>query len=110
MTFHVSLTDGVHADIRTILSWIDQRSHAGALAWHRSWQETLRSIREHADQFGTAPESDDHAESIQQAIFKTRRGRPYRALFVIRDRDVYVLHIRGPGQNLLGPDEVRTPG
>ena len=105
MSFQVSVTEGA----TFILRWIEERSAAGAASWYRVWQKVLRSLRERADKFGVAPESDDHPEVIFQVVFKTRRGRPYRALFAIRDSEVFVLHVRGPGQNLLGKGEVRQP-
>jgi hypothetical protein len=40
-------------------------------------------------------------------IFKTRRGRAYRALFLIRGDVVFVLHVRGPGQRPLEPGELK---
>src|SRR5579864_8085050 len=107
MSFHASVTDGASSDIRSILQWIDERSPAGALAWHRAWKNVLQSLRDRADKFGVAPESEDHPEVIRQIVFKTRRGRPYRALFIVRDSDVFVLHVRGPGQNLIDPGGIR---
>lgn len=109
MNFFVSLTEGAGSDIRAVLRWIDERSPAGALVWYRRWQDVLQTLRERADKFAVAPESQGRPEIIRQAVFKTRRGRPYRAPFMIRDQNVFVLHVRGPGQNLLGPDEVREP-
>ncbi len=58
---------------------------------------------------GQAPESEYVVEEIRQFFFKTRRGLRYRALFSISGVKIYVLHVRGPGQELLGPDELRTP-
>jgi plasmid stabilization system protein ParE len=109
MSFQVSLTDGASSDVRTILRWIEERSPAGALSWYRAWQKVLQSLHQQADKFGVAPESEDHPETIFQVVFKTRRGRPYRALFILRDSHVFVLHVRGPGQNLLGHGEIRKP-
>ncbi len=109
MSFEVSLTDGATSDVRAILRWIEERSPAGALSWYRAWQKVLQSLRGRGDKFGVAPESEDHPETIFQVVFKTRRGRPYCALFVIRSRNVFVLHVRGPGQRLLAPDEIRKP-
>lgn len=56
-----------------------------------------------------APENDDHEEEIRHILFKTRRGKTYRAIFIIRTDTVFVLHIRGPGQDLTEPDELRFP-
>ncbi len=106
MSFHVHLTDSASADLRAILGWIAERSPAGSEAWYRRWLEVLDSLKERTDSYGLAPESEDHTEQIRQVIFRTKRGRPYRALFVLRDKEVFVLHVRGPGQRLLRPDEL----
>ena len=109
MSFDVSVTEGSADDIREILQWIDDRSRPGAISWLGEWRRLLHSIRARADHFGLAPESHDHPEPIRQALFKTRRGRSYRALFVIRDINVFVLHVRGPGQDVLRSGEIRKP-
>ena len=109
MTFSVWVTAGAQSDVRLILHWLSERSPAGADAWYHRWLETLDQLQRRADSAGLAPESEDHPEAIRQVLFKTRRGRNYRALFVIRDRDVFVLHVRGPGQDYLRPEEIRSP-
>ncbi len=50
---------------------------------------------------GLAPESELFPEEIRQYFFKTRRGRPYRLLITITNSQVQLLHVRGPGQDLL---------
>ena len=107
MTVRVHLTDAAIADIGAILRWIEERSVPGSEAWYRRWLEVLDSLRERADVFGLAPESEDHPEPIHQVLFKTKRGRRYRALFSVRENEVFVLHVRGPGQRLLRPDELK---
>jgi hypothetical protein len=69
----------------------------------------LREIEERADRFGIAPESDDNSEVIRQAIFKTRSGSPYRAPFLVRNQDVYILHVRAPGRDNVGAEDLRLP-
>ncbi len=56
-----------------------------------------------------APEDEDHEDRIRQAIFKTRKGLPYRALFVQRPEAVYIIHVRGSGQDQLDIDELSLP-
>jgi plasmid stabilization system protein ParE len=104
MTFRVQLTDAATADVRAILRWIEERSPAGAEAWYRRWLEVLQSVSQRAEAFGLAPESEDHPESIRQVVFKTKHGRPYRALFAVRGAEAFILHVRGPGQELLRPE------
>ena len=107
MTFRIRLTAAANSDIRAILHWIAERSPAGAESWYQSWLGCLGNLVDGADRFGKAPESEDHSEPIYQALFQTKHGRKYRPLFAIRSAEVFVLHVRGPGQRPLRPDELR---
>jgi len=86
--------------------WIGDRSPEGAETWYLRWEQVAQSLGKWADTYGPAPESEDHAETIYQALFKTRRGRNYRALYVIHGSEVLILRIRGPNQDNLTPDEI----
>ena len=108
MTFRVNLTDAARDDVRAILRWIENRSEAGALTWYRRWLQVLNTLESRADSLGLAPESEEHSEPIHQVIFKTKHGRPYRALYILRERNVFVLHVRGPGQDFFRSENVRT--
>jgi hypothetical protein len=44
---------------------------------------------------------------VRQALFKTRRGRVYRALFFIESTDVFILRVRGAGQAPVLPNEIK---
>lgn len=109
MSFRVDLTSRAERDVDAILGWIHERSPQGAATWYRRWNEVLRSLLANAGSCPLAPENDDHDEEIRHIVFKTRRGRRYRALFVIRDSRVFVIHVRGPGQNVMSREEVRLP-
>lgn len=109
MSFKVILQPKAQRDVDHILAWLCERSPSGAAAWNRRWREVLERLQESADGCGLAPEDEDHGETIRNVIFKTRRGLPYRALFVIRDDRVHVIHVRGPGQDLVKPDDIGLP-
>jgi plasmid stabilization system protein ParE len=109
MNVPVNLTSRAKRDIESILRYVQTRSQQGADAWYRRLAEILESISRSPVSFGLAPEDEDHAELIRQAIFKTRKGLPYRALFVQRPEAVYVIHVRGSGQDQLDVDELRLP-
>jgi plasmid stabilization system protein ParE len=94
------------ADIDSILTWLADRSHTGARSWHRALEASLDWLETNAPSCGLAPENDLFPEEIRQHFFKTRRGRPYRLLFTIAGRQVRLLHVRGPGQDLVEPDAV----
>jgi hypothetical protein len=65
----------------------------------------LRVLRAHASPFSRnpyvaalAPENEFVAREIRHIVFRTRHGRPYRALFTIVGNEVRILRVRGPGQ------------
>ena len=109
MRFTVSLTPTAKQDVRSIVKWIEQRSRTGAERWYRRWLEVIEHLKDSADRLSLAPENEDHEVNIQQILFKTRRGLPYRALFVIRESEVTVLCVRGPGQDLVSGDDLELP-
>jgi hypothetical protein len=79
----------------------------GAIAWRERWEQVLDQLRTGPLECGLAPESARYEAEVRQLLFKTRRGRTYRALFTVVGRGVYILHVRGPGQNLLRPGQLR---
>jgi plasmid stabilization system protein ParE len=109
MTYPVFLTSRAVRDIDGILSWIAERSTQGAIAWARRWDDVVDQLGQHPRSFALAPEGERHHADIRQVIFKTRKGSPYRALFVVRDDRVFVMHVRGPGQDPVALDELYLP-
>jgi plasmid stabilization system protein ParE len=103
MPFAVVLLPHAEIDLEQILSWLNQRSPRGAKLWLNRWNEALQSLEDSADRCGEAPESERHTHRIQQFVFRTRKGNPYRIIFSIRENVVYIIHIRGMGQAIL-PD------
>ena len=106
MTFQVYELRRAQADVRSIAHWLAERSPQGARAWLRAYDDMLQRLEQLASSYGPAHESDDCELDVRQALFKTRRGRVYRALFVIEGQEVYLLRVRGPGQAPVQPDEL----
>ena len=96
-------------DIDDIITFLVDRSPAGAERWCDRWDEVIATLADDASKFAPAQESERHGGNIRQVMFRTRYGRVYRALFVIEDDTVHVLHVRGPGQDLLPPDGITSP-
>jgi plasmid stabilization system protein ParE len=105
MTHNVELTRRAEVDVDGILGWLRERSPQGAAAWC----EVLDKLRKQPTAYGLAPEDTDRQDEIRHVVFKTRRGRRYRALFMIRNQTVFVLHVRGPGQDVVRTDELEVP-
>ncbi|MDY0168366.1 MAG: type II toxin-antitoxin system RelE/ParE family toxin [Thermoguttaceae bacterium] len=106
MTFHIHELRRAQADITNIAHWLVERSTQGAKAWLDAYDEMVGRLKHQADSCGAAMEHESFDLDIRQSLFKTRRGRVYRALFLIEGPDVYILRIRGPGQAPVEPDQL----
>jgi plasmid stabilization system protein ParE len=106
MKFTAHLLWRAERDLDHIVTWLNERSPQGAADWLRAWDRTFAILESSADKYGTVPENEDQELEIRQILFSTRKGRDYRALYTIQGDQVYVMHIRAPGQDLLAPEEL----
>ncbi len=107
MSFIVRELPKARRDKHSIFGWLNERSPAGAMAWLEAYDSLLERLKQDAASFGLAAESEDCEFEIRQGLFKTRRGRVYRAMFFIEGQDVYILRVRGPGQAPVNPEDIR---
>ncbi len=94
-------------DKHSIFRWLYERSPAGAFTWLDAYDSLAERLKQDAATFGLAPESANCEFEVRQALFKTRRGRVYRALFLIEGTEVFILRVRGPGQAPVIPQEIK---
>ena len=104
MKFQVLVLRQADADIDSIVTWLMNRSPSGARSWHRALEAAFDWLEVNAASCPPAPENDFFPEEIREHLFKTRRGRPYRLLFTRVGKQVRLLHVRGPGQDLVRPE------
>jgi plasmid stabilization system protein ParE len=109
MTFDVITLRAAERDCNRILEYIVARSRAGAEAWARAFDKVLAHLEDHADSCPVAAENEYVDFEVRETLFKTRRGLIYRILFTIRENQAILLHVRGPGQDLLTAMEIRDP-
>lgn len=98
MNFTVRELSKARADKRDILEWLLNRSRTGARAWLSAYDNAVERLKTTANSCGEADENSELDTDVKQALFKTRRGRTYRILFLIESSQVYILRVRGPGQ------------
>ena len=108
MTFEVRVLGRGQADIEDIYQWLRQRSPTGAAAWYAALVATLDQLAEFPAACPPAAEAREMGMDLRQELFRTRRGRTYRILFMIVGAEVRVLRVRGPGQRPVAEREVRT--
>lgn len=106
MTYRVTLSRRAERDIRTIRDWIKARSVSGASRWLDVLEDALLQLPLVAATCVAAVEAVEIGLDLRQRIFKTRRGHPYRLVFLIRNETIQVLAVRGSGQDLLQPDDI----
>ncbi len=105
MSFRVVVVPKAKLEMEEMLGWVAQRSPAGAGRLRESFERALQSLADQPHLRALAPEAALVNRDVRQILFKTRKGRTYRALFEIHEDEVRVLHVRGPGQELLGEDD-----
>ena len=102
------MTSAGNLDLEGCYAYIMKRSPRGAAAWTNAFQvQVLDALSTDPHAYELAPESRDHSVEIRQKLFRTRQGRSYRALFTIQGHEVFVIHIRGPGQDLIPPADLQ---
>jgi plasmid stabilization system protein ParE len=108
MTYRVEPTAQAEADIDRIFVWLSKRSLNGARRWYESLWESAERLKTSPRSCGLAPENDRFDEELRHMLFGTKRGRTYRALFVIRGDIVRILCVRGPGERPVKPKDIET--
>lgn len=105
MNYKLVVSDEAEHKANRIYQWLAERSPEGANRWYAAFRAVLHDIERNPRGFGLAPEDELVPEELRQALFKTRKGRTYRAVFMLFGEEVSVVHVRGPGQPLLEADE-----
>ena len=98
MTLKLNIFPRAEKDAQHIFEWIRERSPDGAVRWWRAFEEAAKKASRSPLTHGLAPENGDVPYELRQFLFKTRRGRTYRGVFVVVEDEVRVLRVRGPGQ------------
>ncbi|MEO8495139.1 MAG: type II toxin-antitoxin system RelE/ParE family toxin [Planctomycetota bacterium] len=108
MTLRLELTRRAAADRDVCFGYISARSPQGAARWLDAFESAVNSLLD-GTEYGLAPESEDHDEPIFQKFFRTRSGYTYRLLYLQRGNTIYVIHVRGTGQELVSADDLELP-
>lgn len=101
MKFEVILLPQAEADLLETLNWLQSKTKRGALNWLEAWNNAVSWLSDFGDSCGQAPEGKHFDHVIQQHFFRTRLGNPYRVLFTIRKDQLFVIHVRGFGRELV---------
>jgi plasmid stabilization system protein ParE len=106
MKYNVVALRRADDDVRHIARWLFKSSPSGALAWLQAYERLIELVSANAEMYPAAIEDSESSISLKEALFRTRRGRTYRAIFTIVGDEVRILRVRGPGQPPLKDDEL----
>ena len=106
MNYNVIALRRADDDVRHITRWIARHSQQGAHSWLDAYRQLLSRLAKQANSYTAALEDPDCNIPLKQAMFRTRMGDTYRAVFTIVGTEVRILRVRGPGQPPLHEDEL----
>jgi plasmid stabilization system protein ParE len=106
MAFHVVFLGRAKREVHATMDWLKERSATGAAHWLQALEGATQRLEQNPLACGLADEDELAQMEIRQILFKTRRGKPFRALFQVVGNEVRILHVRGPGQAPLTSGDV----
>lgn len=103
MRFVVRLTDGVLDDIAALYEWIVREgAPVNALRWTRDLMRALASLETFPRRYPVARE----AALFEQVVLRQMVHGSIRVLYVVREKEVVVLHARHASRQDLGPADL----
>jgi plasmid stabilization system protein ParE len=106
MSYRIQPSAQAETDIDRIFNWLSERSPDGAARWYESFWDATERLRKFPQSCSLATESKQFPEDVRCMLFGTKKGRTYRALFVVRDDVVHILCVRGPGEKAVKPKDI----
>ena len=106
MSLRVVILAKAEQDLWSNVAWLARRSRQGAARWLAAFESAKERLAVNPSSFALAPENARVSFELRQILFRTPRGRQYRAVFTVVDDEVRILRIRGPGQPLLPKREL----
>jgi plasmid stabilization system protein ParE len=110
MTYRVVILARARHDIQEKYDWIAAESPEGAERWLNRFEQAMETLRTNPFVAPLAPESKSFDIEIRHILFRTRYGRPYRAIFTVVGDEVRILRVRGSGQPPLKSRDISMDG
>jgi plasmid stabilization system protein ParE len=103
MNFLVRTTPRAERDIEVIHRWILETGRRPAEAWNwaEGMRESIASLAAHPARCPIAPEARILGQDVRQLFFHS-----HRVLFLVREDDVAILHIRHASRLPATPEEL----
>ena len=107
MKFRVPILPQARGDVdRNADWWADHHSVEQALRWSDAIYGQLETLRDFPDSHSLAAENDQFPYEIREKLVGLGSRPGYRAVFTIKDDEVFVLTVRAAEQDRLRTDDV----
>jgi plasmid stabilization system protein ParE len=106
MNYAVILQPRAIRDLEEAYLWSARRAPDAAARWLDRFHAALQTLSTNPQRCGIAPENDVVEQEIRQFLFG-KYPNVWRALFVIRDNEVRVLHVRRALMQTAAPEDLR---
>ena len=104
-TYKVFVQPRAKADLLQAYRWAAQHAPDAAERWLSRFEAALQSLATFPERCGVAPESDRFEFEVRQLLFG-RASSVWRALFIIRDGEVHILHVRHGAMSAAQPHDL----
>jgi plasmid stabilization system protein ParE len=106
MSFRVELSARAYADLDRLMIWLEERSSpAAADRLSERFYKALDRLESRPFSCGLAYENRNFPIELRHLLFEVWKGKPYQALFCVRDDVVKIVCIRAPGEKPVTPKD-----
>ena len=99
MTHKVKLAEQAEREAEASYEWIKESAPSNAVHWFNGLVNAIESLSSMPERCPLAPESEEVGQEIRQLLY----GK-YRIIFIIKNEEVFVLHIRHGAQEYLSKE------
>ncbi len=104
MTYQVLLTDRATRDLDEVYQWCAERAPETAVGWYNGFLDALGSLANNPERCSMAAEASKLSVEVRQLLYG--RKHSYRALFLIHEQFVVVLHIHHSARREAGVEDL----
>ena len=106
MRYDVVILRRAERELNAAADQIARQAPEAADRWFNGFIEALLTLEKNPERCSLAPEGSLFPCVVRQLFYRTKSRYPTRALFTIAGREVRILMIRRPGQDLVGEREL----
>lgn len=106
MNYEVVILGRAEQELTEAADRIAEQNPEAASRWFHGFVQALLTLEKNPARCGLAPEGDLFPYEVRQFFYRTKSKVPTRALFTIAGREVRILMIRRPGQDLVAKGDL----